>query len=69
MTQEQRDELIDDRALMELRIAEAIWVAMGGIPRLLHEIARPGTSLHQQQQKCWAHTRAAYAATFAEDAP
>jgi hypothetical protein len=33
-------------------MAEAIWKANGGVPRLLHEIARYGSNLSQQQELC-----------------
>ena len=47
---------------MERKIAEAIWAATGGLPRLLYEIARPGTELNRQQSLCFKQARAALAA-------
>lgn len=52
-----------DEALLR-KIAEALWAANGGIPRLLNEIARPGSNLNQQQSLCWKQATAVYSTLF-----
>lgn len=54
----------DLKEATERQIAEAIWRANEGIPRLLHEITRPHSTLHKQQERCWKQARAVYAVLY-----
>lgn len=46
------------------KIAVAIWKGTNGIERLLDEPARYGSSLAEQQFRCWQQARSVYDALF-----
>ena len=40
------------------KIAVAIWTSRGAIPRLLDEPARFGSTLQEEQSRCWTEAEA-----------